>query len=158
MYEQWAGLIPRAVKRLVRIGHDAEDAETRAHLLYAEAVLRWVPSRGAFSTFAMQHLGIRTQHPCNRSTPEQLLEYDAPGAADDPVEQVLAAEQSQLNRRVVREILATLSVADRGILRRRFGLRPFTKRWSISELAEWKNVRPTQMRKRIGRIMNSLRG
>lgn len=158
MYEQWAGLIRRAVKRLVRIGHDADEAETQAHLLYAEAVLRWVPSRGAFSTFATQHLGIRTQHPNNRSTPEQLSEYDAPGMSDDPVERALAAEQTQLNRRVIRKILAPLSATDRGILRRRFGLHPYTKRWSVAELAEWKNVRPTQMRKRIERIMKTLRG
>jgi RNA polymerase sigma factor (sigma-70 family) len=59
LYLQWRGLISHLARLANRKGALKADYYDIAHDAYIEALLRWLPERGAFSTFATHHIRYR---------------------------------------------------------------------------------------------------
>lgn len=143
-YVQWFGLVNMFTNKSVGRGADYETAYDLFHDAYRVALLRWVPGRARFSTFAVRHLrGAQQNLPRAHQTNFENNVARIGGSDADERHEFAAvapepdgdrAEQSAAVRAAVESALAGLPRRAANMFRRRHGLPPYREPQTLLQI------------------------
>lgn len=123
MYLRWIGLINQGVRKCRPAAAEFTALQDAAHDAYVEALLKWLPDQGAFSTFATHLIRWKLKRVGRelraRPAAGPLLAQPLAAPLTDPVE---AEDEATATADRVAAALAKLNGRTASVIRARFGI------------------------------------
>ncbi|AMV28820.1 hypothetical protein VT84_30785 [Gemmata sp. SH-PL17] len=157
-YTKWFGLVAKYTPEAAKNLGDYDAAFDLIHDAYIVALLRWVPARAAFSTFAVWHL--RRAAAYARPTAQQQFERSVVITGPSEIEATPAVEISALIEQAtpadMSRLLNVLPKRHRTVVAMKLGLPPHSRAHTHREIATDLGVSPQRSQQMYERAISTL--